>query len=484
MKGKHEEELTGETGDSSGQNFSCGIMCPMNKTNFEDTQPTMTPLNSEEQENQKDLQPEIIAPEQTGLESNLDKTMATQVGQKAEQDAPDIRGTDETMPFQTDFVEEDGVREHNNIDEKTMPTPLPSSAVRGTPPDAGIGPVSQSVPLPKREAAPKSRPKTTSTGKRGGISWIMFPILGLLALMLIAFTSGVGGYFSGISLRKSAEATQVSQVIQEQYQLGLQDMGQGQYSRARQRFEYVIRLDPNYPGVTEKLSEVLLELSTTATPTLLPTPTVTPTPDLRGSQVLYDQSQQYILNKDWKNAIDTLLVLRKADPAYRPVDVDGMLFLTLRNQGGDKILKEADLEGGIYDLTLANKFGPLDSEAQALLNWSGMYITGASFWGIDWEQAVQYFSQVAPQLPNLRDGSGMTATERLRIAYFEYGNTLARQGHFCRAVEMYQLSLAIAPDPKVEEAGNLAVKGCSQGGVPDTGTTPKPGKKPKNTPIP
>jgi len=326
---------------------------------------------------------------------------------------------------------------------------------------------------------PKAKPPLGT--RRRSLSWLVFPIVGLLALGIIAAMSGLGGYFSGISLRKSAENTQVALAVQEQFQLGLQEMEQGAYHRAQQRFEYVIQLDFNDPAVTEKLSEVLLQLNSTATPTLIPTLTITPTPDSRGSQELYDQSQQYLLNKDWKNAIETSLSLRKTDPTFRTVDVDGMLFLALRNQGVDKILKEADLEGGIYDLTLASHFGPLDAEAQGFLNWTGLYITGASFWDIDWEQAVNYFSQVAPQLPNLRDGSGMTATERLRIAYYEYGNVLARQGQFCQALQMYKQSLAIAVDSQVEEAAGLAEKSCSGGGASQPAKTPKPGKK---TPSP
>jgi tetratricopeptide (TPR) repeat protein len=329
---------------------------------------------------------------------------------------------------------------------------------------------------------PIRRPGAAKRPRSKGLPWFFFPLSGLAILLLVFVLSGFGGYASGIGLRKSAEMTQSAHAVAEQFQLGLQDMEQGAYARARQRFEYVIQLDPNYPGVTEKLADVLLALNTTATPTLLPTQTVTPTPDTRDNEQLFDQAQQALAGSDWTTAIDELLALRKTDAAFRAVEVDGMLFLALRNRGRDKILKESDLEAGIYDLTLAAKFGPLDAEAQGLLNWSGLYITGASFWGIDWEQAVSYFSQVAPQLPNLMDGSRMTATERLRIALFEYGNVLAGNGQFCRAVKAYQDSLAIAPDPKVQQAGELAVKGCEGGGAEPQGT-PKPNKKPKPTVV-
>jgi len=321
---------------------------------------------------------------------------------------------------------------------------FPVQAPRGSDENSGDTP----PPAPPRKV---SRPP-----RQVGIPWFILPLTGVAILLFILLISGFAGYRSGIAKRVSAEKTQVSGLIDEQYQLGIQDMQNGAYDRARQRFEYIIKLDPGYPGASERLSEVLLELITTATPTLLPTATLVPTPDTRDVQQLYDNAQQALAAGDWNGAIENILVLRKNDPAFRTVEVDGMLFLALRNRGRDKILKDHDLEGGIYDLTLAEKFGPLDTEARALLNWSNLYIIGASFWGIDWEQVVNYFSQVAPQAPNLMDASMMTATERLRQGYFEYGNMLAGRGQFCAAVKAYENSLAIAPNPQVQQAAELA----------------------------
>ena len=240
-----------------------------------------------------------------------------------------------------------------------MPVTLKASAAGPEPPEL---PAPPAVP----PAPPAPRRTTARPGGRKGLPWFFFPILGLAVLVAILILSGFGGYAAGIGERKNAEKTQVSQVLQEQYQLALQDIQDGQYNRARQRFEYMIELDPNYPGVTDKLAEVLLEISTTATPTMLPQPTISPTSDGRDNQQQFDQAQQDLAASDWTQALDDLLRLRKADPAFRTVEIDGMIFLALRNSGRDKILKQADLEGGIYDLTLAEKFGPLDLEAAGI----------------------------------------------------------------------------------------------------------------------
>ena len=224
-------------------------------------------------------------------------------------------------------------------------------------------------------------------------------------------------------------------------------------------------------------------LNTTATPTPAPTATIQPTADTRDVDALYNQAQQFVKNGEWTNAIDTALNLRKKDPNNHPVELDGILYVSLRSRGKDKIRKQADLEGGIYDLTLAEKFGPLDVEAQGDLTWASVYITGASFWDLDWEKAIYYFSQIAPALPNLTDGY-MTASERYRQALIGYGDTLASQGNVCEAVTQYEEALKMGPDDAAQQSLDQASNACSGGasdqGENGTGNGPdKPSPTPK-----
>ena len=296
--------------------------------------------------------------------------------------------------------------------------------------------------------------------------WGLLVIAGVLAIVLVALLSGWSGYNAGIDLRKEAQATQDASAIETQYDLALQEIEQGQYFRARQRLEYIIEHNPSYPGVTDKLAEVLLLLNATATPTIVPTATITPTPDtsqLEEIERLYNQAQGQMANEEWNNAIETMLLMRKIDSGYEMVAVDGMLFIALRNRGIQKISIDGELEEGLYDLGLAAKFGPLDTEAEGYLTWAKLYVTGASFWELDWSQVIFYFSQVAPQYPSLRDGSGWTAKERYRLALFNFGNTLLGEGDPCQAAEQYELSLSLGYDAQVEEALNQANKECGRG---------------------
>ena len=179
--------------------------------------------------------------------------------------------------------------------------------------------------------------------------------MGLLELVGVIDTRAFLGYYQGISIRKEAESGQGSSILDEQFRLGAQELAEGQAQRARQRFEYILRLDPNFPGAQQGLAESLARINSTATPTPAPTPTQilpTPTPDLRGVEELFSQGQTSLANGNWTEAIDTLLKVRKADPTYKAVEIDGLLFLALRNRGADKILKMGDLEGGNYDLAI------------------------------------------------------------------------------------------------------------------------------------
>jgi hypothetical protein len=126
------------------------------------------------------------------------------------------------------------------------------------------------------------------------------------------------------------------------------------------------------------------------------------------------------------------------------VEVDGLYYLAYRNRGMHRIQVEGNLEGGIFDLNRAELFGPIDIEASNFREWSEWYLTGVSFWDLDWEQAVSYFSMVAPSAPNLSDSSFFTASARLATAQVNYGVYLVDRGrllfsnkNYCDAYDLF-----------------------------------------------
>ena len=286
----------------------------------------------------------------------------------------------------------------------------------------------------------------------------------LAGVVLIVFiTVGVlGGYSSGMGKRYSAQSTQLIGQYMEQYQLGVQAVNAGQYEVAKQHFEYIIQNYPDFPGVKSAYTDLLLHMM--ITPTVAPTssPTITPTPDTRSIDQIYNDVTALLsapgadlCARNWDDIITKLDTIRKDDITYHAAQMDGMYYVALRNRGVCKIYPQSyepntscanlniNLEGGIYDLTQAEKFGPLDSTASALRTWSRLYITGSSFWDQDWIQALNYFGQVMANYPNLSDSSCTSATERFRQATLGYAQQMLDRGDFCGAAKQFEALFAI-----------------------------------------
>ena len=276
-----------------------------------------------------------------------------------------------------------------------------------------------------------------TTIKNGRGRTLLFSAAGLIAILVLAILAGYG---SGLSIRRNNEASSNSQRIGEQFQYALVDIEFGRYEIAKQRLEWIISKDSTFPGAQDKLTEVLV-LMNQPTPTL--TPSLTPTPDFSGAEQAFTQAQQLIAAQDWPGALRTLDEIRKLDPNYKTGQVDGMYYFVLRNYGYDLLTKQGNLEGGIYHFTLAERFGPLDRDAAGLREGARYYLIGASFWELDWQQALFYFDQVYRGWSGLWDGT-FTATERYYYASMRYGDQLFQQGDACGAVTQYTNAMAIA----------------------------------------
>ncbi len=264
-------------------------------------------------------------------------------------------------------------------------------------------------------------------------------LIGILGFILLIGLGGFSGYNSGIGDRKAVEESVTSKQLTEQYQFALVDIEFKRYEAAAQRLQFIISKNPSYPGAQEKLTEVLV-LSSIPSP--VPTITLTSTPDFSGAESAYQRAQQLIQAQDWGGALSALDSIRKLDPTYKTAQVDGMYYFALRNRGHVLITQEGNLEGGIYYLTLAERFGPLDNTSVQLREGARMYITGASFWELDWSQAYNYFSQVGSGWPSLWDGT-MTASQRLQFAAMRYGDDLFTQQAYCQAYEQYEIASGI-----------------------------------------
>lgn len=311
----------------------------------------------------------------------------------------------------------------------------------------------------------------------------LFSIAGVTALIGLGL---FGGFQSGLSARRQAKSAIISEQLAEQFQYALVDMQFGRYEAARQRLEFIIMSDPSYPGAQDKYAEALVLLTI---PTPSPTPSLTPTPDLRGVESLFNTAQQLIVAQDWLNALAALDQLRRQDRNYQTSQVDGMYYFALRNYGMNLIIQQGNLEGGIYQLSLAERFAPLDRDANGVREGARAYIQAASFFELDWQQSVFLFAQVASGWPSLWDGT-MTAAQRYQISLMRYGDELFAQKKYCDAYAQYLLASSIGNlDQTANKNANQSYQACYPATGTPTATVPGiptdlPTETPTETPTP
>ena len=307
-------------------------------------------------------------------------------------------------------------------------------------------------------------------------------LLGVLGVLVLLTLGGLGGYSSGIAQRKNAQSSIISQQLLDQFQYALVDEQFGRYSAAKERLLFIIQHNANFPGVQDELAKVLVQM-TIPTPTATTPPTATP--DLRGVESLFATAQQLIAAGDWANALKALDQMRKDAPDFNASQVDGMYYFALRNYGVNLIQQQGDLEGGIYQLTLAERFAPLDKTAAGLREGARSYILAASYFGLNWGRSVELFRSVAGAWPSMWDGS-MSANQRFQIALMRYGDELWAQSQACPASDQYEEAKGLGNlDATAAKNSNQAYQTCHPATeVPTEAPTEPTAEEPAETPTP
>src|SRR6185369_6632372 len=99
-----------------------------------------------------------------------------------------------------------------------------------------------------------TQPKTPITTPRRGVTFLVSALIVIVILAIALF----GGYQSGIATRKQNYSAAIAQQMTEQFQYVDEDIKAGRYENAKQRLEFIISNDPSFPGVQEKLTQVLV----------------------------------------------------------------------------------------------------------------------------------------------------------------------------------------------------------------------------------
>jgi hypothetical protein len=269
--------------------------------------------------------------------------------------------------------------------------------------------------------------------------------------LFIILTVGTLAFVQGRRSNLARQQDELHHFLQEQFDLGLEDLKAQQYELARQRFEAIARYDPSFPGIEDVLIEIYLMLNL---PTITPTPKATPTPDPSPPDELFEQAQTALANGEWTLVIDKLLSLRAKDPSYRAVEADGMMYIALRNRGMYQI-SQGLMEEGLYDLSLAERFGPLDREAIFSRSLAQQYLLANSYLGVNWLRAAELFGPLCQQ------GATLDSCFKYADAAWYYADQLIVASDPCGAINYYDDSLSAWENPPREPTATEAANICA-----------------------
>jgi len=293
------------------------------------------------------------------------------------------------------------------------------------------------VPAP----APSARPARRTTARRLSSTTLLIVLFscGLLSLIV---ASAVGGVIIGLQDRASDRQTQADRYYQE----GLANFASGKLELAKADFEYVLRLEPAYPGAQEQIAQVTERL------------TVKPTPTSAALTSAIDQLYQTGLTayqtKKWATAIDALAQVRSIDPTYQAAQVSQYLFDASVTYGLELIQTDR-LEEAIAYLDQAAYIRPLPADAALQAQYAKLYLTARGYWNVNWEKAIERFTELYTIAPGYKD-----TFVRLVGSYVEYGNERVRAGDSCAAQKQYEEAIKLSPGAALQTKLDQAKQVC------------------------
>jgi tetratricopeptide (TPR) repeat protein len=300
--------------------------------------------------------------------------------------------------------------------------------------------------------AVKPTPRVATKPRRLSATTLLILVFACGFIGLIA-TAIAGGVAVGLQDRKADDQARLDQFYQE----GLANRAAGKLPLAKADFEYVLRLNPTYPGAREQLAQVQDLL------TVKPTPT-TSAMVVNVTQELYQTGLAAYQKKDWQKAIDIFSQVRSLDATYEKDAVAQMLYDAALTYGLE--LAQADrLEEAIAYLDQAAYIKPLPANAAAEAQYARLYITARDYWNVNWEKAIESFGELYKIGPGYRD----TFT-RYVDAYIQYGDERMRAGDPCLAQTQFETALQLRPAPALQEKADKSKAICLTAPPSITGT--------------
>lgn len=297
----------------------------------------------------------------------------------------------------------------------------------------------------------------------------------LIIGVLLALYGGTAyvAWQSGQSLRREKIETEMAAELARQLELAREDVNAGRYDLALHRMEWILQQQPDYPGVRELQNQAIIArdvvLTPSPTPTLTPTPTITPTPEPVSE---LERLQQLVRQQAWQDAISAIINFQAANPNYQRLQTDKLLYDAYVAYGVELLYGE-QVELGLAYLSQAERLGALATDVIDQMSWAEMYLRGIAFYGVDWNAAIAYFSDLCLVAPFYQN-----ACEKLNTARIAYADQYAVALDWCPAERYYRDALNQTYSRDLAQKVDEARQGC-QAATP----TPTPTLEPTETPA-
>jgi TolB protein len=210
-------------------------------------------------------------------------------------------------------------------------------------------------------------------------------------------------------------------------------------------------------------------VSTAVATAIVITPTVQPTTSTAQAvnpslDAIFEASQKAFRAGRWQETVNGLQRMQQQNLLYRRQEVEQFLFDAYVNLALEKDNDE-NLEGALalYDMALSLR--PDAAEVTAERNLVDAYLEALTYYGADWQRAVELLTRLYAKEPGYRD-----VEERLKEAIIAYGESLTAQSDWCAAVEQFDSATALTSAPELLSKRAAARTLCENGGTPIAAT--------------
>lgn len=208
---------------------------------------------------------------------------------------------------------------------------------------------------------------------------------------------------------------------------------------------------PDALAAAEEATATPVVAQTTNNSPIAPTAAATPSAELVAA---WENAQRAARAGRWQETLNQLLQIQQSDPAFKPDEMQEMLFNAYVNLALEKDNAEALEEAvALYDKALALRPNAVDVRRERDL--IAQYLEVLADAGDDPAATIRRLQMIYAIDPDYRD-----VEERLHQAHVRYADRLAEDEAWCRAQDEYNAALMIASSPAIVAKRDAAQTQC------------------------